>query len=144
MDDLEHGDDSVAAVLKSIADETVLRNYIGHDLRQTAQGRYSIPQEEEMADAKRPDLPFHGVGIDAPVPVELKIADNWTGPKLFERLENQLAGDYLRDIRTGRGVFGLYRGVEKGGWQLPGSKTKVDFDGLVDALGRHWLSLAPR
>jgi hypothetical protein len=106
---------------------------------------YSIPQEEEMADAKRPDLRFHGVGIDAPVPVELKIADNWTGPKLFERLENQLAGDYLRDIRTGRGVFALvHRGVEKGGWQLPGSKTKVNFDGLVDALGKHWLSLAPK
>jgi hypothetical protein len=144
-DDLENGDDSVAAVVKAIAGETVLRNYIGHDLRQKAAGRYSIPQEEEMADAKRPDLRFHGVQIDAPVPVELKIVDNWTGPKLFERLENQLAGDYLRDIRTGRGIFALvYRGVEKRGWQIPGSRKTVNFVGLVEALRQHWSFLAPK
>jgi hypothetical protein len=142
-DDLEEGDDSVAAVVRTIAEETILRNFIGHDLRQKAFGRYSIPQEEQLADDKKPDLRFHGVGIDAPVPAELKIADNWTGPKLFERLENQLAGDYLRDVRGGRGIFLLvYRGVEKDGWQLPGSRRTVDFDGLIAALRDHWKSVA--
>jgi hypothetical protein len=106
-DDLENGDDSVAAVVKAISEETVLRNYIGHELRQKAFGRYSISQEEELADSKKPDLRFHGVAIDAPVPTELKITDKWTGPALFERIENQLAGDYLRDIRSGRGIFAL-------------------------------------
>jgi hypothetical protein len=86
-DDLEEGDDSVAAVVKKITEETMLRNYIGHELRQKASGRYSIPQEEELADAKKPDLRFHAIAIDAPVPCELKIADKWTGPSLFERLE---------------------------------------------------------
>ena len=142
-DDLEEGDDSVAAVVRTIAEETILRNFIGHDLRQKAFGRYSIPQEEQLADDKKPDLRFHGIGIDAPVPAELKIADNWTGPKLFERLENQLAGDYLRDVRGGRGIFLLvYRGVEKDGWQLPGSRRTVDFDGLIAALRDHWKSVA--
>ncbi|MEX0957572.1 MAG: hypothetical protein WDZ83_20450 [Rhizobiaceae bacterium] len=82
-DDLEEGDDSVAAVVKAISEETTLRNYIGHDLRQKAFGRYSLPQEEEMADAKRPDLRLHAVGIDAPVPVELKVADRWSGTQLL-------------------------------------------------------------
>jgi hypothetical protein len=67
--------------------------YIGNWLRQHARGRYSVPQEEEFADATRPDMRFHGAGFDAPVPMELKLADNWSGPHLFERLENQLCGD---------------------------------------------------
>ena len=144
-DDLEEGDDSVAAVVRNIEQETVLRNYIGHVLREKAFARYSIPQEEQLADDKKPDLRFHGVGFDAPVPAELKIADKWTGPKLFERLENQLAGDYLRDIRSGRGIFVLiYRGYEKAGWQVPGSQRFVDFDGLVTALREHWKRLASK
>jgi hypothetical protein len=85
------------------------------------------------------------MGFDAPVPVELKIADNWTGSELFERLENQLAGDYLRDARGGRGIYALvYRGEEKRSWQLPGSRRTVDFGGLIEALRAHWASIASK
>jgi hypothetical protein len=137
-DDLEEGDGSIAEVIKAISLETVLRNYIGHELREKAFGRYSIPQEEELADKKRPDFRFHGVAIDAPVPAELKIADNWSGPDLFERLENQLAGDYLRDIRSGRGIFVLVWRGEQRRWQLPLSGKLVGFGELLDALRMHW------
>jgi hypothetical protein len=144
-DDLEEGDDSIAAVVKAIERETVLRNFISRELRQKAFGRYSIPQEEQFADDKKPDLRFHGMGFDAPVPVELKIADNWTGSELFERLENQLAGDYLRDARGGRGIYALvYRGQKKSSWQLPGSRRTVDFGGLIEALRAHWASIASK
>ncbi|OQW59488.1 MAG: hypothetical protein A4S14_05915 [Proteobacteria bacterium SG_bin9] len=143
-DSLEEGDDSIASVVQKIDRETELRNFIGHMLREKAFGRYSIPQEEEMADSKKPDLRFHRTEIDAPVPVELKIADNWSGNQLFERLENQLAGDYLRDIRTSRGIFALvYRGV-KTAWELPGSGKSVNFEELVRALQEHWNSLSGR
>lgn len=78
-----------------------------------AAGRYIFPQEEELADAKRPDLRFLGVGFDAPVPAELKLADKWIGPHLFERLEIQLCGDYLHDVRSSRGIFVIvYRGTK--------------------------------
>ena len=86
---LEDGDSSVADILKTVSDEIQMRKYIGDWLRDSSQGRYSIPQEEEFADAKRSDLRFHGARFDAPVP-QLKLADNWTGPKLFERLQTQL------------------------------------------------------
>ena len=143
-DDLENGDESVASILVSVTEETKMRNYLGHELRGKAFGRYSIPQEEEFADAKRPDLRFHGMGFDAPVPTELKLADGWTGPKLFERLENQLAGDYLRDNRSNRGIFALvYRG-EKQGWDVPNAPNRVDFDGLVEALRKHWETISGR
>ena len=67
-----------------------------------------------------------------------------TGPHLFERLENQLCGNYLRDPRSKRGIFALvYRG-EKTEWKLPHSKRRVGFDGLIQALRRHWLTISPR
>lgn len=141
-DDLEHGDSSIASILRTIPQETEIRKYIGQELRKGALGRYSIPQEEELADAKRPDLRFHGVGFDGPVPLELKLADNWTGPSLFERLKNQLCGDYLRDTRSSRGLFILvYRG-DKAGWDLPNSANRVDFGGLVSALQEYWIEIS--
>jgi hypothetical protein len=143
-DDLENGDSSVAGVLLKVERETVMRNYLGHELREKAFGRYVIPQEEELADAKRPDLRFHGVGFDGPVPTELKLADKWSGPDLFERLENQLCADYLRDNRSSRGIFALvYRG-EKQGWDVPGAANRVDFDGLTRGLEQHWESISAK
>ncbi len=143
-DDLEHADDSTAQTLSKVIHETEMRNYIGRELREKARGRYSIPQEEEFADAKRADLRFHGSGFDGPVPVELKLADNWNGPKLFERLENQLCGDYLRDNRSSRGVFVLvYRG-EKKNWELPDGGKRVGFTELVQQLKSFWNDLSPR
>lgn len=139
--DLEQGDDSVASILRKIDQETEVRKFIGGWCRDRTLGRYSIPQEEELADAKKPDMRWHGNGFDAPVPVELKLADNWSGPDLVERLQNQLCGDYLRDSRSSRGVFALvYRGA-KTRWELPGVGS-VSFPGLVEALQEHWASIA--
>ncbi|MCX5903377.1 MAG: hypothetical protein NTV89_07875, partial [Proteobacteria bacterium] len=143
-DDLEHGDSSVAGILKNVSQETDMRKYIGRELREKAFGRYSIPQEEEFADAKKPDLRFHGVNFDGPVPAELKLADKWSGPKLFERLENQLCGDYLRDNHSSRGIFVLvYRG-KQARWDVPGSDNRVDFAGLIAALQDHWQRISPK
>ena len=143
-DDLEHGDSSNAPMLAQVGTEDLIRTYIGNWLRGCARGRYAVPQEEELADGKRPDLRFFGIGFDAPVPLELKLAENWTGPKLFERLEVQLCGDYLRDLRSSCGVFLLvYRGAQQT-WQLPGGAGWVDFEGLVIALRHHWEALSPR
>jgi len=140
--DLEDGDSSNASLLVRINQESEIRKFIGNWCRDRSAEKYSVPQEEELADAKRPDFRFHGVGFDGPVPVELKLADNWTGPRLFERLEVQLCGDYLRDARSSRGVFVLvYRG-EKKGWDLPNGKRAGSFRKLVDALQNHWAILS--
>ncbi len=71
------------------------------------------------------------------------MVDNWTGPKLFERLENQLCGDYLRDKRSNRGIFLLvYRG-EKTFWNIPNGSSKASFLKLVEALEAHWKKISP-
>lgn len=137
---LEDGNDSIANVVIKADRETVLRNLIGAWCNDRARGRYVIPQELELPDAKRPDLWWTCTAFNGPVPTELKIADNWPGPKLFERLENQLAGDYLRDDASVRGIYLLlWRGEQKR-WLLPNKKW-VDFDGLVTALQSHWASM---
>ncbi|MEN0116732.1 MAG: hypothetical protein AAGD15_08410 [Agrobacterium cavarae] len=141
-DDLENGYSSIASILISVNQETDMRKFLERDFREKALGRYSIPQEEELADAKRPDLRFHGAGFDGPVPVELKLSDLWTGPALFERLENQLSGDYLKDRRSSRGVFLMVHQGKKRSWELPGGSS-VDFDGLVEALKARWLEVSP-
>jgi len=141
-DDLEQGDSSNASILMQVK-EIEVRKYIANELDKTAHGRYSIQQEYELADGKKPDIRFQGNGIDAPVPVELKIADNWKDQKLFERLENQLCGDYLRDKRSGRGIFLLvYRGKEQP-WKVPGRDDRLNFDQLVAALQNHWTQISP-
>ena len=141
--DIEQGDGSLAATLQRIPKETEMRNFIGMQLREKANGRYSIPQEEELADATKPDLRFHGMGFDEPVPVELKLADNWTGPRLFERLKNQLCGSYLRDPRSSRGIFLLVCRGNKTKWQLPGG-TRVVFSDLEEALQEYWQEISPK
>ncbi|MCY7274282.1 MAG: hypothetical protein LH702_11205 [Phormidesmis sp. CAN_BIN44] len=144
-DDLEHGDSSVAGILQTVTQETDMRKYIGRELREKALRRYSIPQEEELADAKRPDLRLHGVGFDGPVPVELKLAWKWSGPQLFERLKNQLCGDYLRDNHSNRGIFLLvYRRGGKDHWELPSSGDLEDFAGLTAALQDYWWQISPQ
>ena len=142
-DDLENGDSSVANLLQRVTLETDMRKFIGRELRDKAYGRYSIPQEEELADAKKPDLRFHGAHFDGPIPCELKLADKWSGPDLFERIENQLCRDYLRDIRSNRGFFVLvHQSRKRRCWAIPGSTKSVEFEALVTTLQKHWQEIA--
>lgn len=140
--DLEDGDSSIAEILLLAEQEVAIRKFIGNWLRDRAAGRYVIPQEEQLADDKRPDFRVHSNNFDAPVPVELKLPDKWTGAKLLERLENQLGGDYLRDIRSSCGVFLLVNHGGKKSWTLPGKK-KVVFKELINEVQQQWRLLAP-
>jgi hypothetical protein len=138
-DNLENSDYSIAKLLlRKDVPETEVRNAIGEKLRDLAQGRYSIFQEDEHSDGRRPDLQFGGNGFDGRVPVELKLASekHWSGPGLLERLENQLCGDYLRDSRSGHGIFLLVNRVHGKTWRI--DRNTLDFPGLVEALRSHW------
>jgi hypothetical protein len=133
--DLEDGDSSDAETYIEIKDERRHRIYIGNRLRDRALGHYSVPQEEELADRKRPDIRIHGYGFDGPVPIELKVADKWSGAELVYSLRNQLCGQYLRDSRSDCGIFLMvYRGKDRKKWQKPGSSEMLDFTGMVKLL----------
>lgn len=141
--DLEDGDSSYAEILLLTNQETSIRKFIGNWLRDRAAGRYVIPQEEQLADDKRPDYRFENSQVYAPVPAELKLSQNWSGPAHFERLENQLCGDYLRDISSSCGIFLIVNHGGQATWETPNG-GRVSFDGLVTALQEHWLTIASR
>jgi hypothetical protein len=99
-----------------------------------ARGQYSVPPEEELADATRPDLRIHTPAVDAPVPIELKIADKWSYAELVERLHNQLVGQYLRDTRSRFGVFLLVWQGKKKKWRESEAGKPCSFGNLLERL----------
>jgi hypothetical protein len=132
--DIEEGDESVAQLLRKVDRETELRIWFARELRRAARGRYSVPPEEELADATRPDLRIHAPAVDAPVPIELKIADKWSYAALVERLRNQLVGQYLRDARSRFGVFLLVWRGTKTEWREIESGKQFSFCNLLERL----------
>lgn len=141
--DLEDGDSSYAELLLPANQETSIRKFIGKWLRDHAAGRYVVPQEEQLADDKRPDYRIQNSSFYEPVPIELKLSQKWSGPAHFERLQNQLCGDYLRGVDSTCGIFLLVNHGGKGTWALP-NNDQVDFQELVTALQDYWLAITPK
>ena len=126
--DIEEGDDSIAGTLLKEDEETKFRNFIANWFNRQSVGKYTVAQEEELADAKRPDLRFHGNGFNEPVPIELKLVNKgWSGAKLFERLENQLCRGYMREENSKYAVFLLVCHDDKKTWDIPNGKKRSFF-----------------
>lgn len=140
--DLEDSDSSYAELLLLTKQQTPIRKYVGSWCRDRAASRYVVPQEEQLADDKRPDYRFQNSNYYASVSVELKLSQNWIGAEHFERLENQLCGDYLRDINSSCGIFLLVNHVGQLTWETT-NKGWVGFDDFVIVLQEHWLTIAP-
>lgn len=132
--DLEQGDASFAPGLIQVRDETKYRLYFTERLRERALGLYSVAPEEEMADKKKPDIRIHAPSVNAPIPIEIKIADNWSYKELLSSLYNQLIGQYMRDDRTYYGVFLLVR-KQKCLWNSRPSQIQItSFEDLIHKL----------
>lgn len=140
---LERGDDSPYRTWQRATSETEMRNLIAGELTRRAQGRYTCAQENELANAQRPDLFVQASSVTHPVPVELKLLDKgWSGPDLCERLRNQLAGDYLREGQRRSGVFLLVWTGEQAErrWQIGG--RNVGTAELEKVLADYWASVS--
>jgi len=112
--------------------ETSFRSWLARQLESTSRDRYSVHQEEEI-DPGNPDLRLAAPGIAA-LPIEIKWADRWSGPQLFERLEHQLIGQYLRPHGVHYGVYVVGRQGGKRRWKHPNGLPDLSFSELVDAL----------
>lgn len=139
--DTEDGDLSIASILVRAEKEVDLRKWIAEWCSRHPHGRFEINQEVELPDARRPDLRWTCSTFQGAVPTELKIAEKWSGLSLFERLKNQLAGDYLRDTASNRGIYLLVAQKSGEQWTLPDGR-KVDFVALIEALQVHANSVA--
>lgn len=140
---VERGNDSPFQTWQKASEETEMRTLIAGELNQQCREQYTTAQEPELANSQRMDIWLHNTNVRSPVPIELKLLDkNWSGPKLCERLRNQLAGDYLREESAGCGVMLLvWQGKKpKKRWKIKGQK--VGLDDLANALKLYWESIA--
>lgn len=119
-----------------------MRNLVADWLNGNSSGRYTITQEPELANKQKSDIWVQSPEV-SPVPVELKVLDRgWSGPKLCERLRNQLVGDYLREETAGCGVFLLiWQGKSpQRRWRVNG--RSVALSELCAGLDAYWESVA--
>ncbi|MYK84658.1 MAG: hypothetical protein F4024_19220 [Gammaproteobacteria bacterium] len=140
---LERGNDSPYLTWQRVKDEPEMRNLITGWLNQNWRNSFTTAQEPELANSQRVDIWLQNPNVPSPIPVELKLLDKgWTGPKLCERLRNQLLGDYLREGTEGCGLMLLvWQGSKpRRRWLINGARVGV-FD-LAEALKDYWLSIS--
>lgn len=140
---LERGNDSPFQTWQKVSEETEMRTLVAGWLNQQCREQYTTAQEPELANSQRMDIWLHNTNVRSPVPIELKLLDKgWSGPKLCERLRNQLVGDYLREESAGCGVMLLiWQGIiPDKHWMINGQR--VELGGLVNALKLYWKSIA--
>ncbi|WP_409525078.1 NACHT domain-containing protein [Nitrincola sp. MINF-07-Sa-05] len=140
---IELGNDSPYKTWQRAESETEMRNLVAGWLNARSSGRYTCVQENELPNRQRPDIWTQNARVPSPVPIELKLLDKgWSGPKLCERLRNQLVGDYLREETAGCGVMLLiWQGQStQSHWQI--GDLRVGLAGLEDALRSYWDSVA--
>lgn len=139
---IEAGNDSPYRTWQRVEGETEMRNLVAGWLNNNSSGRYSCAQENELPNRQRPDIWTQNPHITSPVPIELKLLDNWSGPELCERLRNQLAGDYLREETAGCGIMLLvWLGrSNQAHWQIEGQRVVRPC--LIDTLKSYWDSVA--
>ena len=115
--------------------EEDFRGFLYKKLSDQSQGWFSITQETEVDLGQRPDLRVERVGLN-PLPIEIKLASMsaWTLPKLVERLDNQLVGQYLRPAQIRYGIYVLGNNSPKRNWEVPSTPEKLNFVELVTRI----------
>ena len=140
---LERGNDSPWETWQRADGETEMRKLIAGWLNLQCREQYRTAQEPELANGQRMDIWLHNTNVHSPVPIELKLLDKgWSGPKLCERLRNQLVGDYLREESAGCGVMLLIwlgREPEKR-WIINGHR--VGLSEMASALKSYWQDIS--
>lgn len=140
---LEEGNESPYKNWQRAESENEIRNLIAGQLNRQAKGLFRCGQENQLPNSQRPDIWLQNNNVASPTPIELKLLDKgWSGPKLCERLRNQLVGDYLREDGAECGIMLLVwqgRAAVKR-WLIDGKM--VSLDELADALKRYWSRIA--
>ncbi|CDT62423.1 conserved hypothetical protein [Vibrio coralliirubri] len=138
---LERGNDSPWRTWQRAEKETEMRTLIAGWLRQQSNNKYTVAEENELANSQRMDIILDNPNVHSPVPIELKLLDKkWSGNKLCERLRNQLAGDYIREESAKCGVFLLVSQKMNQKWII--NDNQVGLNDLADSLKSYWLEIS--
>ena len=134
--ELAHGDFSDRRTVRSIDDEREMQRTLSRRLKERAKDAYRVIREDEVADAKQPDIRLATIGgVDQKVVLEVKIADKgWSLANLEDALREQLVGQYLRHANCWGGCLLLTYHGRKTFWVHPDSKKELSFSDVVGVL----------
>ena len=133
-EDLEDGDFSQSALLKlSKKREEHYQIWLAGQLDLRSRGLYSVTRESEAKARKRPDVVVQRTRVEARIPIEVKIADTWSGRQLRNAYKKQLIGQYQRDRRASHGVL-LLIGLSKSKFWRLGKKRVRGVEELAKFL----------
>ena len=134
--ELAHGDFSDRRTVRSIDDEREMQRTLSRRLKERAKDAYRVIREDEVADAKQPDIRLATIGgVDQKVVLEVKIADKgWSLVNLEDALREQLVGQYLRHANCWGGCLLLTYHGRKTFWVHPDSKQRLSFSDVVGVL----------
>ncbi|MGB1235213.1 MAG: hypothetical protein ACPG5U_05745 [Planktomarina sp.] len=130
--DMLHAEDTPVVALRGLDQETDLRRFIAHWLRNVDRGVFEFTQEAVVADEKRTDIRFHPQNLDEYATVELKRED-WTIKQFETALETQLVGQYLRHERCKVGCLLICQSVPRY-WVCPTTAEHLNLEQVVDHL----------
>jgi hypothetical protein len=143
--DLIHSDFKQASAFKQLMDENQVQTWIADRLRLLQKKSYSVEREVHRADEKEPDIVVRAKASDASIPVEIKVAENWSLTKLEEAFVDQLCGRYLRAADGRHGIFLLaHQKPRAEGWRRSDTGEIVNFECVVDYLSQRAISIAGR
>lgn len=131
--DVEEADNSLREGVRVNDPEPVLRRWLARKLSDRSRGRYTVPQEEEIDQGKKPDLRIENPRT-SPVSIEIKWADKWPLRELLERLENQLIGQYLRAHTSRYGIYVLGMIGHKKHWRNLDDTQDWNFEQVIAAI----------
>lgn len=113
--------------------ETEVRAFLGRALKARSMNWFGVTQETVTAGENRTDLRIEGRSHrDEIVVVELKLAGNWTGDVLMQKLEEQLLDQYLISRKVRHGIYLVVDLGKTTPWTLEG--RSVSFEALTQAL----------
>ena len=113
--------------------EEVFRGFLKRKLEEHSLDWFVVTQESEIDLKQKPDISVERQGLNQ-LPIEVKLANDWTMSVLLERLENQLIGQYLRSANVRHGVYVLGNTKPKRRWEDPITKEMLNFEQLVQRI----------
>ncbi len=140
--EVEMSDAGLRSQVSSTANERDFRIWLANQLMLRRNNRYTVPQEVEIDQQQRPDIRLENPRAGY-VPIEVKLASEWSLPVLLERLENQVYGQYLRAHDANYGFFVLGLVEPKHRWANPaGGRLAIDEVVLILETKARELSVA--
>ena len=115
LEKLHHFDDDEGFLFRSgRGKEDDIRNWLSGRMREIGAQHYEVIREQEVAVENRPDLRVHSrnpeLGL---ISIEIKMADepHWTGDILIDKIQTQLADQYMFENGSHTGFYLLVNGA---------------------------------